>query len=180
MAGGSDPEGAMSTAGRLTVEDLIAREEIGDLLSAYARGVDDLDRDLFTSIFTDEVLLDLSSWNRVPAAPARMDLWFDEMAALMTGFDATEHLLVNREVRREGATATSRCAMLATHHLAVDGDRRVYILGGYYEHRHLLTAQGWRIAALKLTVRWELGDRGLFRLARDRVSRRSVRRTEAG
>jgi hypothetical protein len=169
----------MTIAGRLTVEDLIAREEIGDLLSAYARGVDDLDRDLFTSIYADEVLLDLSSWNRVPAALTRMDLWFDEMAALMSGFDATEHLLVNREVRRDRATAASRCAMLATHHLTVGEERRVYLLGGHYEHQHVLTADGWRIAALKLTVRWDLGDRGLFRLARDRVSPRSVRREEA-
>jgi hypothetical protein len=157
---------------RLTVDDVIARQEIGDLFTRYARGIDTLDRGLFTSIFTDPVVMDLSSWSGIPAAPIKPDAWFDGICARMGGFDATQHNIMNHEIHVDGDRATSRPYIIANHYMIADGVRSMHSIGGYYEHALIRTADGWRIASLKLVVTWEIGDRDLFRRAAERTDKR--------
>lgn len=158
--------------GALTVEDLLTRAEITDLVLRYATGIDARDWALYRSIFADEVDFDFSTWGRPPARRTADD-WVAGVREALSGFDATEHLLSNFVITSQGDEATCVCYLVALHHLVEDGQRQMQSLGGYYTHRLKRGAEGWKIHACTLTVTWTLGDRALFERANARWRRRS-------
>jgi hypothetical protein len=47
-------------------------------------------------------------------------------------------------------------------------------IGGFYTNQLRRGSEGWKIHACKLTVTWEMGDRGLFQIAGKRWSERKT------
>ena len=158
----------------LTVEDLLDRAAISDVVHRYATGIDRRDWALFRSIFADEVALDFSSWNG--AAPSRMaaDAWTAGVTASLSGFDATQHVSSNHVITLDGDAATCVSYMMALHYLLEDGQHQMQGIGGYYTNRLVRGPDGWKIQACTLTVTWEMGDRGLFQIAQARWKARSA------
>ena len=136
------------------MDDLAIRE----VLYGYAAGVDRRDWALFRDCFTDEVTVDLSSWNGRPAATLRADDWVAGVRAGISGFDATQHLTANHRVRVDGDRARCTSEVQATHVL---GGERV-VLGGWYDTGLRRTPAGWRIASSTLHVTWREGREELF------------------
>lgn len=151
----------------LTIEDLIARAEVTDVMHAYATGIDRRDWQLFQSIFTDEVDLDFSSWGSEPGRRSAKD-WAAGVCQSLSGFTATQHVMSNHVVTLNGDEAVCVTYMQALHYLLIDGKQNMQSLGGYYTNRLRRTATGWKIFSCTLTVTWMLGDLDLFRLARER------------
>jgi hypothetical protein len=156
----------------ITLETLIARAEISDVVNRYATGIDRRDWGLYRSIFADEVDLDFTTWSG--GEPRRMaaDAWVAGVRDGLSGFDATQHQSSNHVHTIEGDAATCVSYMIARHYLIVDGDRRMQSLGGYYTNRLRRGPEGWTIHACTLTVTWEMGDRGLFLIAAERWAAR--------
>lgn len=159
----------MSATGGLTVETLIARAEVSDVVHRYATGIDRRDWRLYRSCFADHIDVDFTSWSG--GEPGRMsaDDWVGGVQTALTGFDATQHVSSNHVHVISGAEATCVSYMMALHHLVADGARMMHAIGGYYTNRLRRGPQGWQIHACQLTVTWEMGDRGLFQVAQSRL-----------
>jgi hypothetical protein len=166
----------MSTGPGLSVETLIARAEISDVVNRYATGIDRRDWALYRSIFAEEVDFDFTTWSGGEPRRLRADDWVANVRDGLSGFDATQHLSSNHVHTIEGAEATCVSYMVALHYLVEEDQRRMQGLGGYYTNRLRRDDAGWTIHACTLTVTWEMGDRGLFQIA----GRRWARRRAAG
>jgi hypothetical protein len=157
-------------ASDLTMAQLIDRADITDLINRYATGIDRRDWPLYRSIFLPEVHADFSSWSGEPRSKLDADAWTAGVAKVLSGFDATQHVLTNFVITLHGDEATAVVYMSAHHHLVEDGVRKMHSIGGYYTHHLVRTSEGWRIADFTLTVTWEMGDRILFDRAAERMA----------
>lgn len=144
-----------------TLQDLIDRARILDTLMAYATGIDRRDWALYRSIFADEVDFDFTSWSGLKMR-MKADDWLLAVQDTLSCFDATQHTLSNPVVSLDGDSASVVAHMTALHYLVTDGISEIQMLGGYYDHRMVRTGDGWQIAACRLVITFEQGDRGLF------------------
>jgi hypothetical protein len=158
----------------LTLETLIARAEISDVVNRYATGIDRRDWGLYRSIFADEADFDFTTWSGGEPRRLKGDDWVAGVRDALSGFDATQHLSTNHVHTIEGDVATCVSYMIALHYLVIDGDRQMQGLGGYYTNKLRRGAGGWTIHACTLTVTWEMGDRGLFQIAGRRWAERKA------
>lgn len=131
----------------------------------YAYGIDTRDWSLYRSIFTDEIAMDFSSYNGNPASRMKADDWVAGCRVLFTGLDATQHSMSNPLVDVDGQRARCRMYMQAEHFLRNDQGSDDFALGGYYDDRLVLTADGWKIEAVTLNVLWSRGNRHIMQLA---------------
>ena len=164
----------MTSPRPLTLDDLLARAEISDVVHRYATGIDSRNWPLYRSIFADEIELDFETWNGVPARLMSGDDWVAGVRAGLSGFDATQHLSSNHVHSIDGDEATCVSYMVALHYLVDGGERRMQGLGGHYTNRMRRGPDGWKIHACKLTVTWEMGDRVLFEIAGKRWAERQA------
>lgn len=145
---------------------LVDEAAVRDLVAAYALGLDLGDWDLWRSVFTDEVLIDLTDYEPEPP-PQRLAVAVHEayVRRLFAGFDATQHLLGTTRVVLAGDSAVVTAHMRAEHWLTSGqgGDR--YTMYGTYIDECVRTDAGWRITSVKLTLLREEGNRHLMRLA---------------
>lgn len=130
----------------MTAEQLSDRIEIDDLLTRYATGVDRRDWDLWESCFTPDAFIDYSAFGGTKGTVAEVRRWLEDV---MTRFPMSQHLVVNREIRIAGDTATCRSAFYNPMALPTGrGDeRQLFFCGGYYCDELVRTAEGWRIRA---------------------------------
>jgi hypothetical protein len=146
------------------IQQLVDRAAISDVVHRYATGLDTHDWPMLRSIFTDEIDVDFSS---VGARPGRVkaDDWVESARILFAGFDATQHLSANHvhDIRGDEATCTSY--MRAEHFVLTTEGENYYTMGGYYINRLVRTPDGWKLAAVTLTVTWNRGNRHVLRLA---------------
>jgi hypothetical protein len=146
--------------------NLVDRSAISDVIHRYATGVDGRDWEAFRAIFTDEVDIDLSSWNGAPGSRMSADAWVAGVRAGLSGFDSTQHISANHQITIDRDSAHCTSYVQASHSL---GPER-YVLGGYYESDLLRESSSWKISASRLTVTWRLGDPGLFATAAARLA----------
>jgi len=158
-----------------TLDDLLDRAAIADVVFAYATGVDRRDWALYRSIFLDEVDFDFTTWAGMRETIAA-DLWVDTVKGTLSPFDATSHVFTNLVTLVAKDEATCTVTMSARHVLGAEQQT----VGGYYIHRLRRTPDGWRIAACKLTITHETGGRALFDHARARGPRARIDVGEQG
>ncbi|PEQ11417.1 hypothetical protein B2G71_17150 [Novosphingobium sp. PC22D] len=153
--------------------DLARRAALTDLQLDYAFGIDSRDWARYRSVFTDIVDMDFSSWHGGTALRIPADEWVAQVRDRQSGFDGTQHLLSNHRFAFDDAGATGTAYVVARHYLNVDGEPHVQAIGGYYFHRFVSAADGWKIAACTLNFLWTQGDRNLFRHAARRWADKS-------
>ena len=158
-----------------TLEILLARAAISDVVNQYATGIDRRDWPLYRACFADEIELDFSSWNGAEPMRMKADDWVEGVKSTLSGFDATQHVSTNHVHEIAGNEATCVSYMMALHHIVEDAERKMQAIGGYYTNKLRLGPNGWRIYACKLTVTWEKGDRALFQIAQARWQERLAR-----
>lgn len=134
----------------------------------YALGIDTRDWELFRSIFTDRVEIDFSSYSGTPVATMTADEWVAGCKIVFSGLDATQHVMTNPIVDRDGDRARLRMYMKAEHFLMNRDGGDDFALGGYYDDRLVKTGEGWRIEAVTLNVFWNRGNRAIMDQARAR------------
>jgi 3-phenylpropionate/cinnamic acid dioxygenase small subunit len=148
------------------IRRLLDRAEISEVQLRYATGTDSRDWELFRSCFTDEVEVDFSAGFGQPVVRVSADDWVQGTAPRMESFKATQHMMTNLVVTFEDDDhATCVAYVRARHHLPNStggSDQTVY---GYYTNRFERTAEGWKIAGVKLTSLWMTGNFGIFQAA---------------
>lgn len=122
------------------------REDITDVLTRYATGIDRRDWALFRTVFTDDCELDygdIGSFHGVDAVTEFMD-----QTHAMAGH--TLHRLTNFAIDVDGDTAAARTYVDALI-FAPDNNSGVNAVG-FYDDELIRTPAGWRIARRRFTA----------------------------
>ena len=143
---------------------------ICELKYRYAAGIDSRNWALYRSIFTDEVVIDFSSYNNRPASSMAADDWVRGVQPLFSGLAATQHSMTNPRVDVDGDRATLVMYMQAEHVLDHSDPTSWYTLGGFYTDTAVRDGSQWRISAVGLTVLWRRGRPEIMQEAVNRSS----------
>jgi 3-phenylpropionate/cinnamic acid dioxygenase small subunit len=154
----------------MNVEELADRLAIEALMYRFAEGIDECDFEMYRSVFTDEIELDYSSYRPGTIGTWQADKWVDRGRALFPGLDATSHSISSIRIAIDGDTATVKGYVRADHVLRGHPTGEVFTVAGEYRDTLVRTADGWKIAAKKLIVRWQEGDPSLMLVAVERVA----------
>jgi uncharacterized protein (TIGR02246 family) len=124
---------------RSVLRELVDRQAITDVLSAYARAVDDRDFEALLSLFTEDAVANYQGPEL--RGRAELDTFF---RASLTGVTATHHQLGNIEIEFETTEqARARCHVTAWHAF---GDGTELTLHGTYRDVLRRTTDGWKLA----------------------------------
>lgn len=124
------------------LEDRLA---IQDLMTRYARMVDERDWARMDDVFAPEATIDYRSTGG-QAGPYRQTLEWLHRA--LEPWPLNLHFITNLSVTLDGDRATSRCYFHAPMGRATEGDGQLVITNaGYYDDELVRTEVGWRIAA---------------------------------
>jgi hypothetical protein len=128
----------------MTLEELLAREEITDVVKRLARGTDRLDEELIASCYHPGAIDDHNVFRGDGAAFAR---WVVET---LPHFDATMHFVSPPliELDMDRARADTYCV---AHHLTATSDM---VLGLRYVDRFERRSGAWRIAKRVCAFDW--------------------------
>ena len=146
------------------------KHDIIDSILRYATGIDMRDWALYRQVFTDEVVIDFTSWGGGQVNTMRADHWVAGVRSTLSGFDGTQHTLTNFVIDLRGDEATAVVHMSAQHFLPNDRGDSTLTIGGFYTHELVRFPDDWKIRKAKLTVTWTTGNRHIFELARARAA----------
>ena len=130
-----------------TLQGLIDKDEIADLIHAYCYHFDRAEADEVVALFTADAVIDYGP----DVAPMTGADAFGPMirAGVATRFAASSHHVSNITVRFDGPdTATSVAYLYAWHRYRETGETGE--LWGQYHNAYRRTPEGWRIARLVL------------------------------
>lgn len=137
--------------------------EITRLLYDYCRGLDTMDLELATSMFTEDCDVDFgpASDMRVSGSRALKD-WL----AMLWQWTRTAHQLSNVQLWFDSETAARGLSYVIAWHELPDGSSTT--LYGQYHDRFVRTENGWRIIRRELrmsgsTQNWHIGNHRLDR-----------------
>ncbi len=150
------------------------RQQIVDVLTNYATGLDARDWALWRSVFTEEVVFDLSSWSGVSPRPLNTDRVVRAQARIFAELVETQHFFTNHRIVIDGDRARAQMHMRAEHWLAdpgIEGTSR-YTMFGYYDDRLVRTEDGWKICEMQLNVTRTEGNRWVMEEAERRARAR--------
>ena len=128
----------------MTLEELLAREEITDVVKRLARGTDRLDEELIASCYHPGAIDDHNVFRGDGAAFAR---WVVET---LPHFDATMHFVSPPLIELDGDQARADTYCVA-HHLTATSD---LVLGLRYVDRFERRSGAWRIAKRVCAFDW--------------------------
>lgn len=128
----------------LTVDELLARQEITDVIKRLARGTDRLDEELMASCYHPDGFDDHNSFRGSGTEFAR---W---VCDVLPHFDATHHFIADPYIRIEGDVAQCDTYCIA-HHVRGDSDM---VLGLRYVDRFEKRDGAWRIAKRVCAFDW--------------------------
>ena len=134
----------------LTVDDLLAREEIGDVVKDLARGTDRLDAELMASCYHPDGTDDHNVFRGTGTEFAQ---W---VVDALPHFEATMHFIGSPRIRREGDVAHVDTYCVA-HHLSRpddEGQQTDMVLGLRYVDRFEKRAGAWKIATRVCAFDW--------------------------
>jgi len=136
--------------GGLTVDDLLAREEIGDVVKDLARGTDRLDAELMASCYHPDGTDDHNVFRGTGTEFAQ---W---VVDTLPHFQATMHFIGPPRIRNEGDRAEVDTYCVA-HHVSKpddDGQQSDMVLGLRYVDRFERRSGEWLIAARVCAFDW--------------------------
>jgi ketosteroid isomerase-like protein len=138
-----------------TLENLLDRMEITDLLNRYATALDDRDWTRLATCFTpDAVGLYGPVLGRRDGFAAIEQLCRGALEPL----DSSHHMITNHEIEIDGDTARARCYLQAQHTKRGTPGGDNFVIAGAYIDELVRTADGWRIRQRELRVIWQEGN----------------------
>ncbi|MCX4745385.1 nuclear transport factor 2 family protein [Kitasatospora sp. NBC_01287] len=121
--------------------------------------------DRLGEVMAEKVALDYSSFGvGAPTEVGRGDL-IASWRSLLGGLKATQHILTNHLVTRDGDQAICTAHFQATHIADIGLGENTYTLGGRYKFGLRLTEQTWLIESIVMTAIWAKGNREIFSVA---------------
>ena len=139
--------------------ELVAREEIRDLLNRYSHAIDRRDWQAFADVFWPDGLVEYGLYNDVAVhfGPIVEQVYIDSR------IDISQHFLGNCIIRVEGSTAYGETYVHALHRVPNDdGTYRDVIMGCRYLDTFECRHGDWRISHRKVAFDWfrEFPDSG--------------------
>ena len=137
------------------VAELLDKQEIQELVTAYGSALDDRDWKRLEGCF-------VTDGSARYGTAAGFQQGFPAIEALCRGIlerlDVSHHLISNLAVDLRGDTARSRCLFQAQHvrHGAEGGD--LYLMGGEYHDELTRTEAGWRLQQREIRLVWQDGN----------------------
>ncbi|NLR73189.1 nuclear transport factor 2 family protein [Novosphingobium sp. ERN07] len=151
-----------------TLQAVIDRIEIADVLIRYARAVDRLDSNLFETVWAEKATVDYGEG----AEDARA--WTRGMLDRIGSMDRTQHSLSNSLVDVNGNFANAETQCTAYHLIAGDEGATAMIVGGRYLDQLERTAAGWRISQRRYVMDWNETHPSNCELGKGRFARFST------
>jgi hypothetical protein len=131
------------------------RDELMELMSRYADMPDTPNWDeLPRSVLCDPFTCDFSSLGATAGTFSR-DAWCERTKQVFAGWTATHHVITNHRIAIDGDRATIRAHVRAEHWAPPDvaaGGPNCWLVVGFYDNVAELTAEGWRLSSVTLTV----------------------------
>jgi 3-phenylpropionate/cinnamic acid dioxygenase small subunit len=127
------------------LQALVERAEIIDVFNRYATGIDQRDREIYRSCFSDEIVVDIAGGGP-GTCPA--DEWVEQAFSAVSPFEATHHIITNHVIDVKGEVATGAAYLYAQHF----GTDSVFTVSGHYTNELVKTREGWKIRKLALTM----------------------------
>lgn len=150
-----------------TLEGLIDKAEIADLIKAYCDYFDRAEAEKVVALFTEDAVIDYGP--DVPSMTGPDEFGPMISRGLAELFAATSHHVSNIVIRFDGSdAATSSCYLYAWHRYRQDASESE--IWGRYEHAFRRTSSGWRISRLVLLA---AGMRDFHRQTMHPIGRRA-------
>jgi hypothetical protein len=139
----------------MTLDDLLAREAIRDVLARYCRGIDRRDRSLVAGCFHADATDDHGT------GPRPIDEFLDWCFDLVAGYDSSFHFLGQTviDVDGGGRRAWVESYGIAHHRTAGGPDRRNLITGFRYVDQFRVVDGVWGITHRTAITDWSRIDR---------------------
>ena len=144
------------------------RLKIIELINQFGMAIDLRDWKSFRSLFADSVEFDYSSIGEATGILQPDDVVSNARKDL-GGFQATQHMITNHQVKLSGSDATCYAHVRAQHFLPNDQGEPTFEMGGYYTAGLVRTDSNWKIQRWKFSVLWTRGNQELFSLAKSGV-----------
>lgn len=139
-----------------TLRALADRAEIRDLIAAYAQGADNPDMKLFFSVFTPDLVMCFDGVAQYEGLSTFRDAMFGGKLAGVTNckIKTSTHVMVNERIEIDGDDGTG--VVYCVSHLIGERDGKPYAAtrGLTYDDQYRRTAEGWRIAYRRHTLKW--------------------------
>jgi hypothetical protein len=147
----------------LTIDDLLARQEIADVILRYARGIDRLDFDLVRSCYHPDAYDDHGSFQ------GGVEPFIDMCRAFLPRWTATQHFMGNMLIEVDGDRARAETYAVAYHRREEsNGSGKDDVFGIRYVDR-FEKREDWRIAHRVVATEWRRVDPVVKATGRGRV-----------
>jgi hypothetical protein len=124
----------------MTIDELLAKQEIAELSGTYMRGLDRLQPELVRSVFHDDATTDYGFFQGGPDQ-------FAEMAYnALKDHLANHHMLGQINITLDGDVAFGEVYFQAFHRVVEDGQERDLFISGRYVDRYEKRNGVWKIA----------------------------------
>lgn len=157
MAGSSAPTSVTTSANSPfppRVQALLDKQEIVDLMYAYARGIDRAEENLIRSAFHPDASIDFGP-GIFQGAVSEFISWAMDVRS---GMKATQHMIANIRIDLRGDTALAESYFMNWHRLDKSTGKEDFFVGGRYldklERRPSGAAGVWKIAHRKQLKDW--------------------------
>ena len=136
----------------MTLEELLAKQEITDLVGLYMRGLDRLDKDLLRSVFHDDANTDYGFFQGGP------DDFVDMAYNALKDHLANHHMIGQVNIDVEEDVAFGEVYFQAFHRIVTDGEERDLFISGRYVDRYEKRDGVWKIAFRSEVNDWARND----------------------
>ncbi|MBT6275240.1 MAG: nuclear transport factor 2 family protein [Chromatiales bacterium] len=133
----------------LTIEDLLAKQEITDVIYRYARGIDRLDFALVRACYHPDAYDDHGGLK------GNVEEFISGCEAFLPQFVATQHFMGNMLIEVEGSLARAETYAVAYHRKALpDGSGKDDVFGIRYLDRFERRNGEWKIGHRVVATEW--------------------------
>lgn len=140
----------------MTIDELVAKQEIHDVLIRYTRGIDRMDRDLVRSCYHPDAHDDHGPFK------GSVDEFLDWVEQALSYFSSTMHFIGNQliDVEVDGDVAHAESYCVAYHRRAATNDEPGHdlVMGLRYVDRLEKRLGEWRIADRLCVFDWSRRD----------------------
>ena len=136
----------------MSIDELLAKQEITDLVGRYMRGLDRLDRDLLRSTFHDDATTDYGFFKGGP------DDFCDMAMNALKDHLANHHMIGQVLIDVEGDVAFGEVYFQAFHRIVADGEERDLFISGRYVDRYEKREGAWKFAFRSEVNDWARND----------------------
>jgi hypothetical protein len=153
----------MSAAVEATLQLLVDRMLISDLLYSFAAALDNKDWAKYADNYADDGHIELPDPQSTDGSTfiLHKDKMLELVPRSLGRYTATHHISTNHQITIDGDRAESRSYLQAVHVGPKPADQ--WTAGGWYDCRYIRTPQGWKFARVKLTCVWLAGDIGAIK-----------------